>query len=91
MINPEIIERSVDMVETKSNCGSIKYKKKIPVRRHAAIRVEYYNSFGTRMVEEFTAKNGGFTIQHEIDHNLGILISDRFLEQGGDPKVLEKL
>lgn len=91
MINPKIIEFSDKMVETKSNCGSIKYKEKITVKRYAVVMVEYFNMYGVRIVEEFTAKNGGFTIQHEIDHSNGILITDRFIEQGGDPKTLENL
>lgn len=91
MINPVIEARSQEMVETKSNCGSIKFKEKIPVRRHRWVDVSWHDAKGTRHTKRFTGKTGGFTIQHEVDHNLGILITDRYLEQGGDPKLLETL
>jgi peptide deformylase len=91
MINPKIIKASEKMISTKSNCGSIKYREKITVKRHASIEVRYYDLEGNHWDETFTGKNGGFTIQHEIDHNNGIMITDRYLEQGGDPKLLEKI
>lgn len=91
MINPKVIEKSDNLILTNSNCGSIKYKEKIPVLRPGWVVVEYYTALGEFVTEKFTGKQAGFTIQHEIDHNNGILISDRYLEQGGDPDVLRKL
>ena len=91
MLNPVIAEYSKKMITTKSNCGSIKYKEKIPVNRPSWVTVNYYDLEGNEKKEKFTGKQAGFTIQHEIDHNIGILITDRFLEQGGNPKILENL
>jgi peptide deformylase len=91
MINPKIVESSTELFETKSNCGSIKYKEKIPVKRPKWVVVEYYDVSGVLQKNKFTGKEAGYTIQHEIDHNLGILISDRFVEQGGNPEFLNTI
>ncbi len=91
MINPEVIEKSDKIVETKSNCGSIKLKEKISVKRPSWVTVSYYDVDGNFQTKKFSGKEAGYTIQHEIDHNNGKLITDWFLEQGGDPKVLENL
>lgn len=91
MLNPVIVDKSTTMTETKSNCGSIKYKEKIPVKRHTWINVEFYDHEGKKHKERFTGKQGSYTIQHEIDHSNGVLILDRYLDQGGDPKRLENL
>ena len=91
MINPVIIESSMRMTRTMSNCGSIRLKGKIPIDRHTWVVVEYYTVEGKKVEERFTNKEAGFTIQHEIDHNNGILITDRFKEQGGKQEVIDKL
>lgn len=76
LINPEIIETNGRVI-TKSNCGSIRLKNPIKVRRHAEITVKYFNEQGKEMRYYFHHTGGGTTIQHEIDHNNGILITDR--------------
>ncbi len=91
MINPTIAHQSDKMIETKSNCGSIKFKEKIPVMRPAWVIVDYYDINGNFKTKRFTGKECGFTIQHEIDHNNGILITDRFIDQGGDPRLLDSI
>ncbi len=80
MINPKIKEASKEMVLTQSNCGSLKLKEKIPVMRHKWIFVSYYDIKGKFQYRQIDGKNSGFTIQHEIDHNLGILITDKNVE-----------
>jgi peptide deformylase len=77
MINPEILEYSKEMVQTSTNCGSIRLKKHINVLRADAVYVKYYTQKGEEERKWFTRKQGSFTIQHEIDHNLGILITDK--------------
>jgi len=91
MINPRILGVSKDLVETMSNCGSIKFKQKIPIKRHTWIEVEYYDWKGELKKEKLTTKEGAFTIQHEVDHNNGILITDRYIQQGGDKGLLERI
>ncbi len=76
MINPRITEMSGEEIGT-SNCGSVRLKEPIEVSRKALIRVEFYDLDGKRHNEYFGRKDGAMTIQHEIDHNQGIVILDR--------------
>ena len=77
MLNPKIIKKSKKQIEALSNCGSINLSKKIVTLRHEKVTVEYYNLSGKKITETFLKKDKGLTIQHEIDHNLGITILDR--------------
>lgn len=76
MINPIIKEVSIDKVRTLSNCGSLTLDNPIQVDRYTDIIVEYYDEYGIKCKEAFNKNYNCFTIQHEIDHNLGILITD---------------
>lgn len=76
LINPCIVEYMGDLVETTSNCGSINLKNPIKLKRNSEIFVNYFDEKGNEFVELFTRETGAFTIQHEIDHNNGILITD---------------
>lgn len=73
MINPKILERTFPMIKSLSNCGSLTLDKPIEVARFSEIYYEFYNLEG----QLITRREVGFTIQHEIDHNNGILITDR--------------
>lgn len=77
MINPRVVSYSEDKVKTVSNCGSIRLPEPIEITRFKSVMVEWYTESGEKRTETFIRDNGGFTIQHEIDHNLGILIWDR--------------
>jgi peptide deformylase len=77
MINPHIKVRSKEKSVGMSNCGSIRLPEPIPVKRHDTIGISWYNIDGVRNSGAFRKQDGGFTIQHEIDHNQGILITDR--------------
>lgn len=76
MINPVITYKSKQKEQTLSNCGSITLKIPIKVPRYSEIEIEYYDEHGAHRKELYNRKNQGFTIQHEVDHNLGILITD---------------
>jgi len=76
LINPRIVEYMGDLVETTSNCGSITLDKPIKLTRNSEIIVNYFDEKGNEFVELFTRETGAFTIQHEVDHNNGILIID---------------
>jgi len=91
MINPIIVNHSDDMVETKSNCGSLHLKEKIPVFRYSWIVVEFYDRHGKFIKQKFPGKEGGFTIQHEVDHNNGVLITDRYIEQNEDSSLVREV
>lgn len=77
MINPIIVDRSEGMVDALSNCGSIVLDEPISIKRYRVVTVEYYDENGIKLRSTFHSDNYGKTIQHEIDHNLGILITDR--------------
>lgn len=76
MINPKILNLGGDLVDTTTNCGSLTLKHPIAIKRREYVEVEYFNEQGDFIHEVFTREQGSFTIQHEIDHNLGILIID---------------
>ena len=73
LINPEIIDHTAETKISRSNCGSLTLDNPINIYRYKYIKVQYYNISGKEEILE------GYlpTIQHEIDHNNGILISDR--------------
>jgi len=77
MINPEILQFSGNIVDCTTNCGSLTLDKPIVIQRYDTIKVRYYDVTGTPYEEFFTRSQGSLTIQHEIDHNLGILILDK--------------
>lgn len=80
MINPKIIDRSIETVDAISNCGSITLNKSITIKRFEKIVVEWFDETGKQLLNVFTRESNGFTIQHEIDHNNGILITDHINE-----------
>lgn len=78
MINPTIIATSRSYVVGLSNCGSLTLKHPINIQRYEWISFSYFNEDGEKIVEEMVDRTkGGLTIQHEIEHNLGILITDK--------------
>ena len=72
MINPMIVEARGNRI-AESNCGSLLLAEPIEVIRHNWIRFTYYNRDGLACEDE------GYlpTVQHEVDHNNGILITER--------------
>lgn len=78
-LNPRILSRSNDGTTTETSCGAMmKLGRKVKVFRAARIDMEYYDLKGQRIVEKNIGRvEGGFTIQHEVDHNNGISILDR--------------
>lgn len=76
MINPIITKFIGNKVNTLSNCGSLTLDDAIPLKRWETVRVKYFNEEGVEKEEIYGRDNGSFSIQHEVDHNLGILITD---------------
>ena len=75
LINPEIIERSTDMLNEFEGCMSVGGRINERVKRHQRIRVRALNEAG----ESFELEASDFLsrcIQHEIDHLDGILFID---------------
>lgn len=77
MINPIIINVSKETYLTKSNCGSLLLPKPIQVKRYKWIEVEYFDINGVKVVSDIFMRPLAGTIQHEIEHNNGILITDK--------------
>ena len=75
VINPEILERSEDMIKSWEGCLSIPgIRGEVP--RHRRIRARYQTTGGQQVEREFT----GFVariFQHEDDHLRGIVFLDR--------------
>jgi|ERR1035437_250896 peptide deformylase len=77
MINPKILRKYGDLAECESNCGSIRLKKPIKVKRSDLIDLMWFRESGQKEIESAIGPSEqSFTIQHEVDHNLGILITD---------------
>jgi len=75
-LNPEIVSRSGVKETVKSNCGSLLLKEPIKVNRHKWVQLKYYNLKGEKKIGYFNGRYG-YTIQHEVNHNNGILINSR--------------
>jgi peptide deformylase len=75
-INPVIVRKSRKKRTVKSNCGSMNLTKPVEVERHEWIKLEYYDIEGRKHIERFEGRVGS-TIQHEVEHNLGVLITDK--------------
>jgi peptide deformylase len=77
MINPVICKMSDKTITVQSNCGSLRLPEKIPVNRREWVEVSYFDELGKLKKQRFTiGLECGGTIQHEIDHNRGVLITD---------------
>lgn len=76
MINPTIAKVSRKTRMVSSNCGSINLPNAIQVKRREWVEVSYYDTDGEHYQKRFDFANGSAVIQHEIDHNRGVLITD---------------
>lgn len=79
MINPVITRKSEDTVDANSNCGSVQLTRKIKVKRHTWVDATWYDVEGRRHSLVFSGQLAR-TLQHEVDHNLGILITDKAIK-----------
>lgn len=72
MINPRIVE-AIGRRESESNCGSLLLERPIRIWRYECVTVKYFATDGA------ACEVRGYlpTVQHEIDHNNGALITDR--------------
>lgn len=76
MINPSVFGMSEGKITVQSNCGSLLLPKKISVERREWVEVSYYDVAGIPQKQRFAVEDKGCTVQHEIDHNRGVLITD---------------
>lgn len=84
MINPEITANTPDTVTVTSNCGSLCLAEPVTTERCAEITVKYRTVEGVMREKIFAASvysefyhSKTATIQHEVDHNAGVLITSK--------------
>lgn len=81
ILNPKIVDRSKETRISESNCGSLLLDKPIKIRRYANVHVTGFNIHG----DPVSYRGYLPTMQHEIDHNNGTLITHRkVVEQKND-------
>lgn len=85
MINPEIIEKSKEMLISDEACLSLPNLKG-NVKRHKSIVVEYLDINWKKCVKKLKGLNA-FIVQHEYDHLDGILFVDRLIKNSWKWKV----
>lgn len=85
MINPKITKKSRRKNTVSSNCGSVLLDEPVELERHESIEMSYYTIDGDKIEGESYWGCEGYTIQHEVEHNLGILVTDhKELEKNQD-------
>jgi peptide deformylase len=78
-INPVITKTSATKISVSTNCGSVNLPEPIKKDRYIWIQLEWIDIKGIHREKVFTIeenKRMTLTLQHEIDHNKGILITD---------------
>lgn len=83
MINPKVRRRAHTRHVSLSNCGSIRLPRAIKIHRWDWVEVDYFDEAGQFRYGLYTQFNHGDTIQHEIEHNKGILITDLAIKGEG--------
>lgn len=81
MINPKIEGHSIKVFRPLTNCGSLRLENEIRVERHHWVDVLFHSRNGGRYKIQI-GRPISSTVQHEIDHNNGILITDREVKMG---------
>lgn len=83
MLNPKLIRYSKKTRKITSNCGSLNLIIEAELERPEWITFSYYDMSGRYLtVEKIEISDGASTILHEIEHNLGILITDKHIKKG---------
>ena len=85
MINPEIIEKSKEMLISDEACLSLPNFKG-NVKRHKSIVVKYQDINWKDCIKKLKGLNA-FIVQHEYDHLDGILFVDRLIKNSWKWKV----
>ncbi|MFW6378031.1 MAG: peptide deformylase [Bacillota bacterium] len=80
MVNPEIVDKSEEMMELWDSCFSFNVDFFVKVERHRTISVKYLDEDGEECSREFTDDLSEL-FQHEIDHLYGIMATDRMIDQ----------
>lgn len=84
MINPEIIEKSQEMIVEEEACLSLPDLRG-NVARHKKITVSYLDEDGKAKTKKYSDFDA-IIIQHEIDHLDGVLFIDKMIQSGKKTK-----
>jgi hypothetical protein len=83
-VNPTYVNIGTDTRESWSNCGSLTLRSPIRIQRYSKVLITGYKwsadtaEDGLQINLQQQSLKGYYpTIQHEVDHNNGILITDR--------------
>lgn len=87
MINPEILEHSLDTEIAEEGCLSVPnfFAK---VERWRGVRVEFFDVEGTRQILDLSGLDAR-EVQHENDHLDGVLFVDKLVGKQGGKKEEE--
>ncbi len=81
-INPVILRVSKETTETSTKCAALILAEDVKVLRANLVDLEYYNLKGEKIIEKNIGRfEGAFVIQHEVDHNYGVCITDRRIKE----------
>ena len=86
MINPEIIEKSQDMILWREACISLPDILGT-VKRHKSIIVRYLDTKGNKQIKKLKDFNA-VIVQHEMDHLEGVLFTDKVLPEKSKVKKM---
>jgi peptide deformylase len=75
LVNPEIVERSTELLSDEEGCLSLG-PLRVPVERHVSISVDAQDEHGEPVRVDAEGLEARI-LQHEIDHLDGVLIIDR--------------
>jgi peptide deformylase len=86
LINPEIIDHSVEKPLIKEGCLSFfDYRGQVPRYRHVLVKALNEQA---EVVQISAQDNFAMLLQHEIDHLNGILYVDRMADEGKDLTIV---
>lgn len=78
LVNPKIVDASTVLISAKTNCPALMLEESIETKRPSWISIDYHDTDGNvYKAMKIERHQGAFSIQHEIDHNNGILITKR--------------
>lgn len=75
MVNPDIVERSAELVEDEEQCLSVP-DITVRVKRHAWVRLRWQDPDGSEREQRFEDWPATI-VQHELDHLIGTTLYDR--------------
>lgn len=76
MVNPQIVARSRELVESEEQCLSVP-EMTLTVKRHYEVTVRWQEPLAGEVLEETFQDWPAIVLQHELDHLVGTTLYDR--------------